>query len=123
MKYHTVAVRATYGLGKTYRGLKQLIENFIKNGKSVCIVTEKVTLSSHYNHTLEGLGFQHYSDFQQNITDGSLPYVIVQLDSLHHVESLYYVFLCDGGLSLIQSFNNPTMRARGLVMAQFNRLL
>ena len=77
MKYHTVAVRATYGLGKTYRGLKQLIENFIKNGKSVCIVTEKVTLSSHYNRTLEGLGFQHYSDFQGKITDASAPHYIL----------------------------------------------
>ena len=89
----------------------------------MCIVTEKVTLSSHYNRTLEGLGFRNYSDFQGNITDASAPYVIVQLDSLHRVESHYDVFLCDEGLSLIQSFNNPTMRARGLVMAQFNRLL
>ena len=103
LKHPTVTVHATYGLRKTYKGLKPLIDNFKKNGKSVCIVTEKVTLSSHYNRTLKGLGFQHYSDVQGSITTKIVPYIIVQLDSLHRVESHYNVFICDKGHSLVQS--------------------
>ena len=41
LKHHAVAVPATCGLGKTYKGLKPLIDNFIENGHSVRIATEK----------------------------------------------------------------------------------
>jgi len=89
----------------------------------VCIVTENVILSSHSNRTLKGLRFQYHSDVQRSITTKMVPYIIVQLYSLHRVESHYDVFICDEGLSLVQSFNYPTMHSRGLVMARFSRLL
>ena len=65
----------------------------------MCIVTEKVTLSSENNRTLKGLGFQHYSDVQGSVTTKIVPNIIIQLDSLHRVESHYDVFICDEGLS------------------------
>ena len=75
-----IAVRATYGCGKTYHGIRPGLEKIVKMGKTVIIPTEKRSLNGHFFKTLSDLGFQRYNDIKDSITSKKYPLLIIQLD-------------------------------------------
>lgn len=119
-----IAVRATYGCGKTYHGIRPALEKFVKMNKSVIIPTEKRSLSGHFHRTLADLGFVKYNEIKDdNINAKKYPFLIIQLDSLHRVQSDYDVVILDETCSLNTAFSNPSMPRRSRVIGRFVSLV
>ena len=122
-EHNFIAVRATYGCGKTYNGIKPALEQFVKKGKTVIIPTEKRSLSGHFHRTLADLGFVKYNEIKdEHINSKKYPLLIVQLDSLHHIQSNYDVVILDECCSLTIAFSNPGMpkHSRTLQLSKAN---
>ena len=118
MKHKHIAVRATYGCGKTHYGIRPAVQKFIDSKKSVIIVTEKRSLSGHFHRSFAHMGFKVYNDIKKEaINVDKYPLIIVQLDSVSRVESNYDVLILDECCSLNTAFSNPTMNRRGNVIA------
>ena len=104
---HTnIAVRASYGLGKTYYGMRPLIQKCNARYETVLFVTEKVSLAHHLTATL---GLENYNDIHGTISPENNHSVAVQLDSLHPIHGHYDTIVLDEHRSLLSSMTNPTM--------------
>ena len=124
VQHKHIAVRATYGCGKTHYGIRPVLQKFIDSKKSVIIVTEKRSLSGHFHRSFAHMGFKVYNDIKKEaINVDKYPLIIVQLDSVSRVESNYDVLILDECCSLNTAFSNPTMNRRGNVIARFVALL
>ena len=118
LQYNVVALKATYGMGKTFGGLTPAVKYFKTKGKSQLTITEKVSLS----YKLTGdFDFENYRNLKGNITAEN---VVVQLDSIHRLNRPYDVLYLDEFKGLLASFTNPTLRSKlGETFAQMIYLI
>ena len=120
LEHKTVALRAAYGMGKTFGGLTPLVQYFKQLGLSQVTFSEKVSLCYEFKHNFS---FKSYQDieFEGKIVKHN---IVVQLDSIHRIQCNYDILYLDEYKELLTSFENPTLRSKlNLTFAVMRKLI